>query len=128
MVKLKGQNTKILGRVKEKQLLVFKEKDNTILKLSLEEIDKYWAMRLQNQMKKVWIVFMGPEPTSRPNDFIWNDKMVVIRGEPEYSLAEFLREEGGDYLVFGSITKIGNFFSKAFCFNYHLFCFFSLFL
>ncbi len=26
-------------------------------------------------------------------------------------LSEFLREEGGDYLIFGSITKIGNFFS-----------------
>lgn len=36
--------------------------------------------------------FFGPEPTARPEDFIIDENVFVIRGESEFTFLEFIRE------------------------------------
>jgi radical SAM superfamily enzyme YgiQ (UPF0313 family) len=38
------------------------------------------------------IIFMGPEPTSRPNDFVLDENTFVIRGETEHTIIDFVNE------------------------------------
>lgn len=56
-----------------------------------EKIDMYWAKKIREFKKDANIVFMGPEPSLNPSKFIFDDKVFVVRGEPEYTLAELVK-------------------------------------
>lgn len=55
-----------------------------------EEIDKKWARKIRNLNKNAYIIFLGPEPTRKPYEFIFDDKVFVIRGEPEFTIVDLL--------------------------------------
>jgi len=57
-----------------------------------EQIDKYWAKRIRKLQSNSIILFIGPEPTSRPKDFLLDNKCFVIRGETEKTMLEFIKE------------------------------------
>jgi radical SAM superfamily enzyme YgiQ (UPF0313 family) len=55
-----------------------------------EETDKHAAKLIRETVGNVPIVFMGPEPTSRPNDFTLDENTFVARGEAEYTIIDFV--------------------------------------
>ncbi|MEM5778154.1 MAG: radical SAM protein [Candidatus Aenigmatarchaeota archaeon] len=55
-----------------------------------EEIDKTAAKLIREVRGKVPIVFVGPEPTSRPESFILDKNCFVMRGEAEYTIIDFI--------------------------------------
>jgi radical SAM superfamily enzyme YgiQ (UPF0313 family)/ribosomal protein S8 len=55
-----------------------------------EETDKHAAKLIRETAGNVPIVFMGPEPTSRPNDFTLDENTFVARGEAEYTIIDFV--------------------------------------
>lgn len=55
-----------------------------------EEIDKKAAKLIRDIRGKVPIIFIGPEATSRPEDFILDENTFVIRGEAEYTMLDFI--------------------------------------
>lgn len=64
-----------------------------------EDIDKYWSKRIRELKPDAYIIFMGVEPTRKPSDFIFDDKVFVVRGEPEYPMLD----------LFNSLTNGHNF-------------------
>jgi radical SAM superfamily enzyme YgiQ (UPF0313 family) len=40
---------------------------------------------------EAWIVFTGPAPTDRPDEFLLDERTVVARGEPDYILRDVVR-------------------------------------
>lgn len=56
-----------------------------------EKIDKYWANKIRKKQPDAFIVFSGPEPTSRPNDFILDKNTFVIRGEIELTFLDLVK-------------------------------------
>jgi radical SAM superfamily enzyme YgiQ (UPF0313 family) len=56
-----------------------------------EKTDIYWAKQIREFKKDVNIIFMGPEPSLNPSKFIFDDKVFVVRGEPEYTILELFR-------------------------------------
>ncbi|MFH1403984.1 MAG: radical SAM protein [Candidatus Altiarchaeota archaeon] len=66
-----------------------------------EENDKRWAKTISEYAS---VVFMGPEPTYRPGDFLLNDRCFVARGESEHTILELVRcleADGGFDRVLG---------------------------
>ncbi len=59
-----------------------------------EKVDKRTHKLIRTMKKDVPIIFMGPEPTSRPKNFLIDKNTFVIRGEPEYTIAELVNELG----------------------------------
>lgn len=57
-----------------------------------EEIDKYAHKLIRKLRGNIPIVFIGPEPTSRPKDFLLDKNTFVIRGEADYALLELVNE------------------------------------
>jgi radical SAM superfamily enzyme YgiQ (UPF0313 family) len=57
-----------------------------------EEIDKNCARKIREQQPNSIVVFMGPEPTARPEDFLFDEKTFVLRGETEKTILEFVKE------------------------------------
>jgi radical SAM superfamily enzyme YgiQ (UPF0313 family) len=57
-----------------------------------EEIDKYWLNWIRKNKPNAYIVFFGPEPTARPEDFIADKNIFVVRGEAEHTFSELVRE------------------------------------
>ena len=57
-----------------------------------EQIDKHWANKIRKRQSDAFIIFTGPEPSSRPKDFILDKKSLVIRGEIEITLLELVKE------------------------------------
>lgn len=62
-----------------------------------EKTDQYWAEKIRELKRRCTVIFMGPEPTSRPKDFIKNEKDFVIRGEPEETIKELIDSLNSDY-------------------------------
>lgn len=57
-----------------------------------EEIDLHWASEIRNNQQNAIVIFTGPEPTSRPEDFVLDHDTFVIRGETEKIILEFMKE------------------------------------
>ncbi len=61
-----------------------------------------------------WIVFTGPAPTDRPEEFLVDDRTVVARGEPDYIISAFVRaaerepSEGDLKAVRGLSFRVGD--------------------
>lgn len=81
---------------KEKEINNFLEKDNSDIisvhstNLSKEN-DLIFVDKIRKNKKNIIIVFTGPAPTINPSDFIINENMIVIRGEPEYAFLELVK-------------------------------------
>ncbi|MEM5879097.1 MAG: radical SAM protein [Candidatus Aenigmatarchaeota archaeon] len=56
-----------------------------------EEIDKKWAKKIRKINKNAYIIFLGPEPTRKPHDFIFDDRVFVVRGEPELTIVDLFK-------------------------------------
>jgi len=56
-----------------------------------EKIDKYWANKIRKKQPNAIIIFSGPEPTSRPKDFILDKKTFVVRGEIELTFLDLIK-------------------------------------
>ena len=57
-----------------------------------EEVDKRTHAMIRGIKKDVPIIFIGPEPTTKPAAFLLDDSTFVIRGEPEYTIVELVKE------------------------------------
>jgi len=57
-----------------------------------EPTDLFWAREIREHNKNVLIVFMGPEPTNRPDAFLLGNNTVVIRGEAEETIKELFEK------------------------------------
>jgi radical SAM superfamily enzyme YgiQ (UPF0313 family) len=57
-----------------------------------EEIDKYWTEKIIEINPNCKVIFIGPEPTARPADFLLNENVFIIRGEPEITIKELVKE------------------------------------
>jgi len=57
-----------------------------------EEVDKRTHAMIRGIKKDVPIIFIGPEPTTKPAAFLLDDSTFVIRGEPEYTTVELIKE------------------------------------
>lgn len=55
-----------------------------------EETDRHAVEVIRETVGNVPIIFMGPEPTSRPNDFTLDENTFVARGEAEYTIMDFI--------------------------------------
>lgn len=57
-----------------------------------EKIDKYWTERIVKLRTNAKIIFMGPEPSYKMHKFLLNKNCFVIRGEPEKTILELIKE------------------------------------
>lgn len=57
-----------------------------------EKTDVYWQRSINSLRKDVFAIFMGPEPTRVPQNFLINENSFVIRGEPEYTILELFKK------------------------------------
>lgn len=57
-----------------------------------EKTDLYWEKRIRELRNDVSIVFMGPEPTRVPNNFLIDENSFVVRGEPEYTILDLFKK------------------------------------
>jgi radical SAM superfamily enzyme YgiQ (UPF0313 family) len=55
-----------------------------------EDIDKYWANKIRELKPEAFVIFSGAEPTRKPNDFIFDERFFVVRGEPELVLLDLM--------------------------------------
>jgi anaerobic magnesium-protoporphyrin IX monomethyl ester cyclase len=55
-----------------------------------EEIDKAAVKLIREVRGNVPVIFMGPEPTSRPEDFVLDKNCYVLRGETEHAMPEII--------------------------------------
>ena len=62
------------------------------MSLGFKHLIKKSHKLIRKYNKDVKIIFIGPEPTSRPGDFIFDDKTFVIRGETEKSIVELIKK------------------------------------
>ena len=61
-----------------------------------EKADKRATKLIRKIRRNIPIIFIGPEPTSRPEHFILADNFFVIRGETEYAIVELIKELEGN--------------------------------
>ena len=59
-----------------------------------EETDKQWVEWIRFTKSYAKIIFMGSEPTSRPADFLFDERTFVVRGEAEYTLLGLVERWG----------------------------------
>lgn len=71
-----------------------------------EKLDRYWFHKIREIKKDVKIIFMGPEPTSKPEEFVLDKNTYVIRGEPEHTIKELFENFNNPKIVRG-ITYSG---------------------
>jgi radical SAM superfamily enzyme YgiQ (UPF0313 family) len=57
-----------------------------------EAVDKAAFKLVRQVMQDVVIIFFGPEPTARPENFLLDGRTFVIRGEAETAMPELIRE------------------------------------
>lgn len=62
-----------------------------------KETDLYWAIKVLEASPHNIVIFMGPEPSYRMEEFLINKRTFVIRGEPEETIVELLKEVGEAY-------------------------------
>jgi len=55
------------------------------------KIDLYWSSVIRSKQEKAKVIFIGPEPSYRANEFLYRN-VFVIRGEPEETILELVRE------------------------------------
>ena len=57
-----------------------------------QKIDLETAKLIRKQNKNAPIIFFGPQPTHFPKNFMLDEQMYIIRGEPEESIQHFFKE------------------------------------
>jgi anaerobic magnesium-protoporphyrin IX monomethyl ester cyclase len=60
-----------------------------------EKTDLYWEKRIRELREDAIMVFMGPEPTRVPEKYLMDGRTFIVRGEPEYTILELLKEIEG---------------------------------
>ncbi len=74
------------------------EDDSTVYSLHSvnlsQSIDLEAHRVIRRHRPEAWIVFTGPAPTDRPDEFLMDDQTVVARGEPDYILRDLVRAIG----------------------------------
>lgn len=99
----------------EKAFNEFLQKDQSdcyafwTVNLSLET-DKIAIRKIRENHPKAWIIVMGPGVTYYTDELLTDNHIIVVRGEPELSVAETVKtiEQGGDLQEVKGITYLLN--------------------
>jgi len=59
-----------------------------------QELDQYWAKKIRELHPGAWVIFMGPEVSYKADQFVKDERMLVVRGEPEQTMKELARAFG----------------------------------